>query len=261
MKTLFNFIPRLALAFSGGNPVRFAWLLIRLYWFAVTRKFFGNRFTHPFEVSGYFNGRPIVFNLERAMEIAVLVEMFSDREYEWDLEKDPEVIVDLGAYIGDTALYYHAMYPTAKIFAVEPSPESFARLKKHVEHIENIVPINAAVGTTDSEVSFYLGESNLGYSLLKRDDSKCEVSVKQYTMDTLCQMYSIPSIDLLKFDIEGIEFDLFEKTNFSKLATHYIGELHFQLSEKYNLEDLETLTQKPVDNCRHLFGGRYLVRF
>lgn len=261
MRTLFNFIPRLSWALSGSNPLRFLWLLVRLYWFAITRKFLSHWFTTDFKVSGYFNKKPIVFWLRQAMEIAVLVEMFADHEYNWDLENEPRVILDLGAYIGDTALYYNAIYPNAKIYAVEPFPESFARLQKHTAEISNITAINRAIGIKDEQVSFYLGQSNLGYSLLERKDSVDEVSVRQCTVETLCQEYDIETPDLIKFDIEGIEFDLFEKTNFANLANVYIGEFHFQLSDKYKLEDMEDLVGKPIVNSRHLFGGRYLVKF
>jgi hypothetical protein len=53
----------------------------------------------------------------------VLDEMFYRREYGVELDPPPASIVDIGAHVGVSALFFHRRWPTARILAVEPNPE------------------------------------------------------------------------------------------------------------------------------------------
>jgi len=170
------------------------------------------------------------------MDLQVLVEIFVYKEYEWDLgEFKPKYIFDLGAHFGDTTLYYSAVYPNATIVAVEPDPENFARLLLHTKRNKNIIPLNVAVGPMDKEIPFYKGKSSIGFSVERRSVDDVEISVPQKSVATILEENNIPSIDLFKFDIEGAEFSLLESLDLTKVATVYIGELHFDLSNTYTL--------------------------
>jgi len=173
------------------------------------------------------------------MDIAVLREVFVDKEYDWCPTEDPKVIIDLGAHFGDTALYYHARFPNAKIIAVEPSPENYERLIQHTKHIPNIVAVQAAVGSSDGEVTLNLMPSSLGHSVMQRKDSDHSVVVSQLSLATLFQQQKIDKADLIKFDIEGAEFDLISSIPAEEYSTVYIGEIHFDLRPNYNLDWIE----------------------
>lgn len=261
MRTLFNFIPRLARALSNKNPLRFLWLLLRLYYFVLSRKLFHNVSHKVYALNGKYNDRSLTFWLEIPMDIVVLVEIFVFKEYEWGLDADPKVIVDLGAHFGDTALYYNAVYPEAKIIAVEPAPENFVRLQKHVESIENIIAINAAVGANDGEMNLHIGSSSLGHSLVKRSETDQVVSVPQYTLQTLYKMHGLQKADLLKFDIEGAEFPLFESIDVNGAADAYIGEMHYDLNSDYSESDTEKLFSNFEEVSLKKIGGknRYIL--
>ena len=227
MRTIFLTIPTLAKVFSDGSFFRRVFLCIQLWFFFLSRKFF--RFNHDFLIRCTCKGIQFPIFLRYPMDIAVLREIYVDREYEWFPTSDPKVIIDLGAHFGDTALYYHAQYPEATIISVEPSPENFERLKKNTADIAQIVPVQAAIGGQDGSIKLNLGKSSLGYSVVPRDGATTSIEVPQLTLKTLYAQNGIQKADLIKFDIEGGEEALFVTDNPSEFADAYIGEVHEDL--------------------------------
>lgn len=227
MNLLFSIIPTLAWVLSGKQVFKSLQLTIQLWYFALTRKFFA--YTEDFVFTGRYNNKSLVFYLRYVMDIAVLREVFIDNEYAWCPIENPKIIVDLGAHFGDTTLYYHVRFPEAIIIAAEPSPENYARLVKHTSHIQNIKPVQVAVGGSNGSIELNLGVSSLGHSVMARKDSKNSVTVPLITLTDLLQKNGIEKADLIKFDVEGAEFDIFKSINPADYARAYIGELHFDL--------------------------------
>lgn len=260
MNLLFRTIPAIAKQLSVSS-FSACWLAIKLWYFALTRKL--GVFSNEFPLSAFYNNQPFTLYLQYVMDLAVLKEVFVDMEYEWELPFEPKVIVDLGAHYGDTALFYHCVYPNAKIIAVEPSPENFSRLKKHVSEIENIIPVNAAVGAEDGRLKLHISKSSLGHSLVEREPGGETVDVEMFSLKTLLEKQGVKSIDLLKFDIEGAEFLLLESFESEKTIQSLIGELHFDLVEGFELADVEAkmldfkleVTPIPLQKNRYIVKG------
>lgn len=229
MKILLVFIPSIAKELSGKSVLVTLKITVQLWYFVLSRKVFKQ--TGDFKVVGSYNKQAIIFYLRYVMDIAVLREVFVDKEYDWCPIQDPKVIIDLGAHFGDTTLYYASRFPAAKIIAVEPSPENYERLVKHTCYNPNIIPVQAAVGGEDGEIKLHLMPSSLGHSVVERLGNASAVSVSQLSLASLFQKFNITKADLVKFDIEGAEFDLFRKLSNDILINVLIGELHFDLDE------------------------------
>lgn len=58
---------------------------------------------------------------------------------------DPQIIIDCGANIGLSTIFFKNSYPNAKIFSIEPDQENFSRLKDNIKKYDNIIPINKAI--------------------------------------------------------------------------------------------------------------------
>jgi FkbM family methyltransferase len=244
MRTLFYIIPKLAYTLSEKkifSPV----LTLKLWYFCFSRKL--NLTQKDMPVSFWYNNLTFTLWLHRPMDLAVLREIYLDKEYNWCPVEDPKVIIDLGAHYGDTSLYYHARFPKAQIIAVEPAPESFERLLKNTKNIPEIRTIQAAVGATDGMIDLYLGQSPLGHSVIEGSQKNNSISVPQVTLHTLVQKANVTLADLVKFDIEGAEFLVFGSLNATKLSTAYIGEVH------------EDLSGRSINEFSNLFSGRTVV--
>lgn len=84
-----------------------------------------------------------------------------------DVEVGPgEVVLDLGAHVGASAVQFASRWPDATIVCVEPNPETFAYLERNVaQNGVRAVLHEAAVGAADGQTT-----------LFGVDDGSCEAS-------------------------------------------------------------------------------------
>lgn len=257
--TFFITIPKLSIQLSPYGLMGSVITTVQLWWFVITRKTF--QYRQDFLLHGRYKNTPFKVYLRYPMDIAVLREIFIDKEYEWVGNNEPKTIIDLGAHFGDTALYYHARYPEATIIAVEPSPENYERLVKNTKDISQIIPVQAAVGKVDGVINLSLGTSALGYSTLHQETSENSIQVSQVTLHTLLKNNSIEKADLIKFDIEGAEFDVFYDTSVTRLSKAFVGEVHTDLVPGSTLQNFFALFKAmKCESTTISAKGRYVVQ-
>lgn len=236
MQSLFVTIPQLSSVLSGGSVMKRVGLVIQLSYFLLTRKLLSIK--NPVRFAFEYNGKHIPMFLRTTVDIAALKEIYLQNEYSWNIPGPVKVIVDLGAHIGDTTLFYHTQYPDAQIIALEPAPDSFAILQKNTSHIPNITAIQAAVGDTEGLVRLYITKSSLGNSISERNTTVDHVDVPQHTIKTVLSEAGVAKADLIKFDIEGAEEQLFASMDDPRrFSRSFIGEVH---------EDLMQATQDDI---------------
>lgn len=152
----------------------------------------------------------------RSSDIGTYHQIFIDSEYDVEIALTPEVIIDAGANVGYTALYFSNKYPTAKILAIEPETSNFELLKQNVVSHSNIVPIKAAIWRENTEIQISdPGVGNWGFRSRPLQDTQHGTdtyveTVQGITLNKLLADYAIETVDILKVDIEGAERDVFE---------------------------------------------------
>jgi FkbM family methyltransferase len=130
------------------------------------------------------------------------------------LGKTP-LIVDCGANIGLTSLWYSRRFPRAHVVAVEPQEDNFALLKRNVSGRANITPIMAAVWNRKTQVSLANADGQpWGWRTRQSDAGGLTTVTLPELLTGLDNM--IPMI--VKIDIEGAEVDLF-RSNFEWART------------------------------------------
>lgn len=140
-------------------------------------------------------------------DIFILHEVLNAQVYqlrpEW-LKTAPQVIVDLGANIGLTALMLADQFPEARVICVEPHPENVLLLRHNLQCLgSRATIIQAAVADQPGTMRLALATEHYNASLVR--DSEEGVEVRTLTVDDLCQEADIDKIDILKMDIEGAE--------------------------------------------------------
>ncbi len=78
-------------------------------------------------------------------DLEVAISSLYRREYDHIDLSEPGVIIDAGANIGTSSIFFARKYPGARIFAIEPETSNFTLLKKNTRKYRNIVPIKAAI--------------------------------------------------------------------------------------------------------------------
>src|SRR5262245_138642 len=136
-------------------------------------------------------------------------EVWIDECYRLPFDLVPEHMVDLGANIGLTSLWFAHRYGCKSVIAVEPSPANAHLVRLNLESNNvNAQVVEAAVGVRDGTAFFQDGvDSNLGH--LASDGGR-EVPV--VSMETLLgRLPSGAQVDVVKMDIEGGEGPLLQE--------------------------------------------------
>ena len=118
--------------------------------------------------------------------------------------KDIKIMIDGGAYNGDTAREAIEYFPClSEIYAIEPDAKTFKRLKKYADTVDlKIVPINAALYSEKKLGEFFSsGNRNSTAKATASYESKSG-NVSFITVDSL-----EISPDYIKYDVEGAEYE------------------------------------------------------
>jgi|DewCreStandDraft_4_1066084.scaffolds.fasta_scaffold68375_2 FkbM family methyltransferase len=173
---------------------------------------------------------PVYFRPGTA-DLTTFREIFLREEYNLDLPPSfhPKIIIDAGANIGFTSLYFSRKYPDALIFSLEPEPGNFELLKKNTAGIPNITAIQAALWHEDGLIEM----ADHGYGLrgfvVEKPSGKNQ-AIPAVTLPTLIQQFNLTAIDILKIDIEGSEKEIFMgNTHWLQITKCMVIELHDRL--------------------------------
>ncbi|WP_160138915.1 FkbM family methyltransferase [Chryseobacterium sp. c4a] len=197
-------------------------------------------------------------------DIDIFYEIFWRRTYQIPKElftSGHSIIVDLGANVGFTSVFFALQYPHAKIYALEAERENYTILEKNISFSKNIIAEHAAIDTKDGTV--FLSSPDLSYNFRISDTAAEKGSpVKSYSMITYMNMLGIAHIDLLKIDIEGLEqFLLKENNEWLRKVDHIIIELHDPYTIDQLKEDLlpfgfKVLSPGSVDGLKMIFATK-----
>lgn len=156
-------------------------------------------------------GMSSIFIRPNTTDFEVMHEVLIKEAYSLDLKFQPKFIVDAGANVGFSSVYFQHRYPGAKIFSVEPEGANFDLLKKNTNYSNDITQIKA--GLWNKEI--YLNVKNTGQGewafTVEESLDKNDNSIKAITISNILRDFKFDRIDILKMDIEGAEKEVFSK--------------------------------------------------
>jgi FkbM family methyltransferase len=169
------------------------------------------------------SGQRITLEAEPSTDVNVAYEVFVMQCYKWPLainsRNEIKCIVDLGANVGFSVLYFAQIFPTAHIDAFEPHPAHLIRLSQIVakNHLEERVSIHpTAAGVTQGQG---LLANDFGHSTTTLGTSTFGIKIE---MSDFLEFAKERRIDLLKMDIEGAEYPILMDPRFSGLNIGWI---------------------------------------
>jgi FkbM family methyltransferase len=132
----------------------------------------------------------------------------------------PKLIIDAGANIGMASLYLLNRYPSVKIVAVEPDPETFELCRKNLAPFsDRVVLVKGAVWSGCGQLTFVREKvewnshvrdtTNLITGQDAPSDAVAETVVDSFDLPSLIALGGGGPVDLLKVDIEGSEAEVF----------------------------------------------------
>ena len=163
------------------------------------------------------------------------------RIFDQFLKKDGTML-DIGAWIGPTALY--AARRTKQVFAFEPDPVAYPILCKNLDlnKAENVTPYQVAVSTEFKGIPFG-AKTGYGDSMSSQIWAKGDIKVPAIAFTGLI-IDTDP--DFIKIDIEGGEKFLFDEHSKMILESHK-PTIHLSLHTPDMQDDLEGFVKAVTD--------------
>lgn len=139
---------------------------------------------------------------------------------------DPRYIIDAGANIGLTSVFFANKYPEAKILSIEPDEGNFRLLTENTRNYINIKPIRSALWHQEEIITTIdKGFGDRGFITEKSEE---QTGLSAISVSGLMKKFSMTHIDILKIDIEGSEKEVFSShyESWLPLTRCLIIELH-----------------------------------
>jgi FkbM family methyltransferase len=169
-------------------------------------------------------------------------EIFNRRIYEFDASTNEPVIIDCGANIGLSVIYFKQLYPNSKIIAFEPDPEIYSVLKKNLQSFgfSNVTALNQAIWNAETMLQFKKEGGYSGRIAMTGDDQNL-IEVKTARLKDFLQQ----DVEFLKVDIEGAETEVIKdcEEDLQRVKALFV-EYHSHIREKQNLHDLLAIIHK-----------------
>lgn len=179
-----------------------------------------------------FNGSetPFQFRANSGADKGVIRQIFQDQDYNILRWKQGEklveyhqqqsiarnsLIIDAGANIGASAVYFSKMYANSIVFSIEPDDNNYQLLKTNTTGL-NVFNFHGAISNMDGELAFEdPGRSDWGFMTRAIDVSEKSSSVKKVKSISPASILSSSVTQntnplIFKIDIEGGEDALFK---------------------------------------------------
>lgn len=173
----------------------------------------------------------------------ILLKKGENAEYQFKIDRDPRVILDIGGNIGISAIKFSLTYPNATIFTIEPVPDNFELLKKNVSPYPNVRAFCFGLGADAGTFPIYADTQSSnkgGYTVISNTEvpheksAYTQVHIKKVS-DFLAEN-SITAVDLIKIDTEGAEYDIL-----TAFPTEILSRVGWLIGELHDTKDFELL--------------------
>jgi FkbM family methyltransferase len=143
-----------------------------------------------------------------APKLAILTHEPESTRAFWEVLRPGAIVIDGGSNRGGYSILGSlGVGPAGRVFAFEPEPSNFERLRRILRDFPNVVPVPKAIGGEVGAAALKLDTFHAGHSLVRDVGLGKSVSVPVTTVDAFVAENRLPGVDVLKLDIEGAELD------------------------------------------------------
>lgn len=191
--------------------------------------------------STYFLGNKLEI-VDRCTFVGGVDEIFTKNLLKFKATTNTPLIIDCGANIGLSVLFFNHLYPDSRIIAFEPDPQIFNALKNNIAAfgLSNVELYNKAIWSSETNLEFW-AEGGFSGRIVKQGDNKNIIKVKTARLKNFLEQ----KVDFLKIDIEGAEYEVLKDCadqlfNVENLFVEY----HSHISERQTLHDILSIICK-----------------
>jgi len=148
--------------------------------------------------------------VDSASFLFIYEELFKKKIYKFNTSNKKPYIIDAGANIGLSIIYFKELYPNSEIIAFEPDENVFEALEHNIKMMKysDVKLVKKALWNSETTLNFMVEGADGGRVAVKGDIDRV-VKVETVTL----REYLNRKVDLLKIDIEGAEISVLESCN------------------------------------------------
>ena len=138
-------------------------------------------------------------------------QVFIESQYAIPLPFAPLNIIDAGANVGFSPLYFTNRFPGSTIIAIEPNDSNFESLQKNTANHPNIKLHHKGLWYRDAQLYITNLDSKVqnDYIVAETEDTTNKSSFPAISIASIIKENNWETVDLLKMDIEGAEREVF----------------------------------------------------
>jgi len=153
--------------------------------------------------------------------------------------KKAKVIIDIGANVGFFSKMARSMYPSSKIYAIEPVPVIFDILSKNFVMDQNTKLFKFAVFNKRGKQKMFFDQRD---SLTSKISNKGNFYVATNTLDNFVKEEKIKDIDILKIDVETFDNFVLQGAKSALAKTKYLLlEITIKNNPNYTMSSLMSM--------------------
>jgi FkbM family methyltransferase len=191
------------------------------------------------------------FHFHEALSLYVSYqEILEDKIYAFKADTVNPLIIDCGANMGVSVLFFSQHYPGATIHAFEPEAPIYEILEQNVRNygLTNVTLHQKAVWTSETTLQFFT-DKGMGGSVENVYKNQKPVEVATVRLADFLQQ----PVDLLKLDIEGAEYAVLKDCElWLKNVKNLFVEYHSFINKEQKLEEILAMLKEA--------GFRYHLR-
>jgi FkbM family methyltransferase len=149
-------------------------------------------------------------------DLLTVAHVFGPEGYDLDYGVSPRLIIDAGANLGASSVFFAQRFREAVVLALEPEPENFELMSQNVEPWPQIRPLACALWSEEATLELFdPGIGHWGFRVREssqvRDKPGTGIAVQALPIARLLELAGADRIGLLKLDIEGAEREVLNR--------------------------------------------------
>jgi FkbM family methyltransferase len=128
---------------------------------------------------------------------------------------ETDVVVDIGSNIGAFTVYAAKKAEKGRVYSYEPHPGNFELLNKNItlNKLRNTKTFRTAISKTKGKTHLSIGDWSTGTHCITNNPKSKTIKVDSIRLKDVFTENKLGSIDFLKMDCEGGEYEIFKSTS------------------------------------------------
>jgi FkbM family methyltransferase len=173
----------------------------------------------------------------------MVMSVFRGEDYpliDFPADYSPAIILDIGANVGASAIYFHDVYPNAQIYCYEPSLSNFQCLHENTKDISTIHAFHCGLFDQNREMTLYHGRDQCAQNSVmdSRETSTSSEMIRLIKVSEELEKQAIQQVSILKVDTEGCEVPILRECLRSLAMLDVIYLEYHSEEDRCEIEDL-----------------------